>query len=110
MCPPRSYVVNLTFPIASSSDAMGVSYAHGRIAIRSREGELTGVKSRLEGCETIILQHVKEGLDVSFRYTVIVSTELTVFPALSRPRNKSFAPDHSVRSSFPANRRSMPSI
>lgn len=55
----------------------------------------TWVKSWLEGSKTVILQHVKESLSISTTTSLIhIRGKRTVFPALSRPRNKSFAPGH----------------
>lgn len=54
------------------------------------------MESGLKGSETVVLEHVKKSLvnvEMSDGLNVIVvRMERTVFPALSRPRNKSFAP------------------
>ena len=55
---------------------------------------LTGVEGRLEGGESVILKHVQEclfGIQLACRMRFQESNELTVFPALSRPRKRIFA-------------------
>ena len=55
---------------------------------------LTGVEGRLEGGEPVILKHVQEclfGIQLACRMRFQESNELTVFPALSRPRKRIFA-------------------
>lgn len=54
------------------------------------------MESGLKGSETVVLEHVKKSL-VNVKmldglHVTVEPMERTVFPALSRPRNKSFAP------------------
>jgi hypothetical protein len=51
----------------------------------------TRMKSGLKGSKTVILEHVQKSL-VRVRKATKGVAVLTVFPALSRPRNKSLAP------------------
>ena len=78
-CPPRSYVVNLTFPMASSSDAVhnhattqvsdsplfSPDWSTGQVAVEQsekKERKLTRVESGLKGRKAVVLQHVEECL------------------------------------------------
>lgn len=57
-CPPRSYVVNLTLPIASSSEAAALYSINEGIGLKMR----TGVKGRLESGQSVVLQHMEKRL------------------------------------------------
>jgi hypothetical protein len=66
----------------------------------------TRVQGRLERSESVVLEHVQEGLhNVSALIVVeepvrLGSIQRTVLPALSRPRNRSLAPSTDQRGPF----------
>lgn len=82
--------MNFTLPMASSSDAVGPRQLLDTSGVRRG---LTWVEGRLEGGESVVLEHVQESL-LGIQLAVCMFGKpngLTVFPALSRPRKRIFA-------------------
>jgi len=74
------------------------SVSAGRYTVPRLKKTLTGVKCWLEGGKTVVFEHVKESLRENTvprsKFTVssrCTETRPTVFPALSRPRNRILA-------------------
>jgi hypothetical protein len=85
-------VVNFTLPIASSSEAEK-GEVEDVMPDKACVNGLTWVKSRLEGSQSVILEHVQKRLhDLIFQNGADdVKERPTVFPALSKPRKRILA-------------------